>query len=112
MKINRRDFIIEGSFLSGSILLASLSSCVNEREKQKTSHGHFELSEITLDELSQKLEKGEYNSKRLVELYLKRIEQVDKSGPKLNSVIEINPEAIQIAEGLDKERKEGKIRGR
>ncbi|MBI2731515.1 MAG: amidase [Sphingobacteriales bacterium] len=45
------------------------------------------------------------------EMYLKRIEAIDKSGPAINAVIEINPDAIAIAEAMDKERKEGKLRG-
>jgi amidase len=114
MKISRRDFIVESSFLSLSLFFSSFISCIKKEEgKQKTlqTDEKFELSEVTLDELSQKLEQGEYTSKRLVELYLKRIDELDKSGPTLNSVIEINPDAIKIAQELDKERKEGKVRG-
>jgi amidase len=48
---------------------------------------------------------------KLVELYRQRIEQIDRNGPKLNSVIELNPDAETIAASLDKERKDGKIRG-
>ena len=46
-----------------------------------------------------------------MDLYLKRIEEIDKNGAKLNSIIEINPEAISIAKQMDSERKEGKVRG-
>ena len=45
-------------------------------------------------------------------MYLKRIEAIDKNGIKLNAVIELNPDAITIADEMDKERKNGKIRGR
>jgi amidase len=48
---------------------------------------------------------------KLVELYLKRIEVIDKDGPVLNSVLELNPDALSIARELDKEFKSGKIRG-
>jgi amidase len=44
-------------------------------------------------------------------MYLKRIDAIDKNGPALNSVIEVNPDAISIAENMDNERKNGKIRG-
>ncbi|MBS1564421.1 MAG: amidase, partial [Bacteroidetes bacterium] len=47
----------------------------------------------------------------ITELYLKRIEAIDKQGPALNSVIELNPDALSIADAMDKERKEGKLRG-
>ena len=43
-------------------------------------------------------------------MYLQHIENIDKNGPKLNALIEINPDALTIADALDKERKEGKIR--
>ena len=54
---------------------------------------------------------GELTSHALVQAYLDRIAVIDKSGPTLNSVIEINPDALKIADALDAERKVGKIRG-
>ena len=71
----------------------------------------FELEEATVADLQAGMVSGKYTSKRLVELYLGRIDQVDRSGPAVNSVMEINPEAIKIAEGLDGERRAGKTRG-
>ena len=71
----------------------------------------FELNEVTIDELQQKMQSGVYSSKAITEMYLDRIEAIDKDGPALNAVIEINPDAISIAESRDRERKEGKIRG-
>lgn len=68
------------------------------------------LPEWTITELQEKMESGELTSRRLAELYLSRIEAVDKSGPYLNSVIELNPDALEIADTLDAERKEGRIR--
>ena len=50
-------------------------------------------------------------SRSITEMYLKQIEALDKNGPKLNSIIELNPDALTIADALDQERKEGKIRG-
>lgn len=57
------------------------------------------------------MQKGEYTARSLTELYLQRIEDVDKKGPSLHAVIEVNPDALAIADDLDKERKAGKIRG-
>ena len=71
----------------------------------------FELNEITIDELQQKMQNGTYTSRGITEMYLKRIEAIDKNGPSLNSVIEINPDALSIAESMDSERKNGKLRG-
>ncbi|HMH21925.1 MAG TPA: amidase [Puia sp.] len=71
----------------------------------------FALNEITIDELQKKMQSGEYTSRSITELYLKRIDAIDKNGHKLNAVIELNPDALAIADELDKERKAGKIRG-
>jgi len=65
----------------------------------------FELEEITISELQAGMQSGKYTSDNLVRDYLRRIDDVDKSGPKLNSVIEINPEARDIASDLDRERR-------
>ena len=71
----------------------------------------FELDEVSVAELQQRMETGRYTSRRLVDLYLERIERVDRSGPALRSVIEINPEAQAIADRLDAERKATGPRG-
>ena len=57
------------------------------------------------------MQAGRYTSRRLVELYLERIEKIDRSGPTLRSVIEVNPEALAIADALDAERKSKGARG-
>jgi amidase len=72
---------------------------------------NFPLNEATIDSLQQKMQKGEYTSRSLTELYLQRIGDIDKKGPALHAVIEVNPDALQIADDLDKERKSGKLRG-
>jgi amidase len=69
------------------------------------------LPEWTISELQQKMESGELTARQLAVLYLDRIDSVDKSGPYLNSVIEVNPDALELAENLDAERKAGKVRG-
>ncbi len=66
-----------------------------------------ELLETTIFELQAKMKSGEVSAKKLVEMYLERIKEID---PKIKSVLEINPDAIAIAEKMDRERKKGKIR--
>jgi amidase len=71
----------------------------------------FELDEITIGELQDGMKSGKYNARSITEKYLARIAAIDKGGPHVNSVIETNPDAVQIAEALDKERKEKGPRG-
>ena len=69
------------------------------------------LPEWTIAELQGRMESGELTAHRLAELYLQRIAEIDKEGPYINSVIELNPDALEIAGMLDEERKAGKLRG-
>src|SRR6266404_1748007 len=71
----------------------------------------FELDETTIAELQAGMKTGKYSAVSLVKKYLTRIEEIDKRGPGLNSVIELNPEAVAIARALDDERKAGGARG-
>ena len=71
----------------------------------------FELDEITIDDLQKAFLSGQYSSRSLAEKYLARIQEIDKAGPMVNSVIELNPEALQIADALDLERKAKGPRG-
>jgi len=69
------------------------------------------LPEWTISELQENLESGELTARRLAELYMERISAIDKDGPYLNSVIELNADALEIADTLDAERQAGKTRG-
>lgn len=71
----------------------------------------FELDEITIAELQEGMKSGRFTARSLVEKYSARIEEVDKRGPALNSIIEMNPDALAIADTLDQERKAKGPRG-
>ena len=71
----------------------------------------FPLEEATAAQLQEWMVSGRYTARQIVELYLQRIEAVDRRGPELRSVIEINPDALAIADTLDGERKAGRVRG-
>ena len=71
----------------------------------------FELDELTVAELQAGMAEGRWTSRAVTELYLGRIEALDRNGPMLRSVIETNPEALDIAEQLDQERRAGQVRG-
>ena len=71
----------------------------------------FELDELTISDLQEGLRSGRFTAHSLVRKYLDRIDEIDKRGPAINSIIEINPDALSIAELLDRERKEKGPRG-
>jgi amidase len=75
------------------------------------AHPHPELAEVTIQELRLRLETSDLTAVRLVEMHLERIEAVDRSGPGLHSIIELNPDALGIAERMDRERGDGHVRG-
>ena len=72
---------------------------------------HFELDELTIADLQAGIASGKFTSRSLTEKYTQRIEEIDRRGPTVNSVIELNPDALAIAEELDKERKAKGARG-
>jgi amidase len=106
--MQRRNFL-KNSSLAGLTMAAG--SLLSFHEKAEFNSDNFPFLEVTIDELQQKMNSGAYTSRSITEIYLKRIESIDKNGIKLNSVIEVNPDALQIADQLDKERKAGKLRG-
>jgi amidase len=71
----------------------------------------FELDEITIADLQEGMKSGKFTARALVEKYSHRIDEIDKSGPAIHSIIEMNPDALSIAEALDQERKAKGPRG-
>ena len=76
----------------------------------------FELEEVTIAELQDGMKSGKFTARSLVEKYLARIDEIDKpaadkGGPALNAIIELNPDALSIAQALDQERKAKGRRG-
>jgi amidase len=71
----------------------------------------FELDEITISDLQDGMKSGKFTARSLVEKYSARIEEIDKNGPAINCVIELNPDAVSIADSLDEERKARGPRG-
>ena len=71
---------------------------------QRTPAPAFALDEATAAQLQDWMSSGRYTARQVAELYLRRIEEIDRSGPALHSVIEVNPDALAIADALDAER--------
>ena len=71
----------------------------------------MQIEEATISELQSALSSGQLTARQLTEIYIQRIEELDRQGPQLRSIIEINPDALTIAEELDKERQAKGSRG-
>lgn len=69
------------------------------------------LEEITVSDLEQAFRQRRFSAREAAQWYLERIESLDKRGPRVNSIIEINPDALRIADELDRERLSGHVRG-
>jgi amidase len=65
----------------------------------------LDLEEATFSDLAEGIETGRYTTRGIVEAYLSRIEEIDRKGPTINTILEVNPDALQIADQLDAERK-------
>lgn len=112
--MNRRNFLKNSATASvlSTISLSAVAMPLSVTEKAAANIADdFELNETTVTELQAQMTSGKTSSKTLTKLYLKRISAIDKSGPKLNAVIELNPDALAIATQMDDERKQGKLRG-
>jgi amidase len=105
----RRPLSLIGFILVG--LLAAACGPGKKGASEKPAPAVFPLEEKTIAELQDMMASGAATSESLVTLYLKRIDEVDRSGPGLNAVIEVNPDALTIARELDRERKEKGPRG-
>jgi amidase len=71
----------------------------------------FDLEEVTISGLQQRMSAGRETSRSIVEKYLARIDEIDRRGPELHSVLELNPDARSIADAMDAERRAGRMRG-
>jgi amidase len=114
--MNRRSFVRRS--VAGAAGLAATTVSVRARGEalpvpSPTPRNDFELYEMTIADLQSGMTSGKYTAHSIAKQYLGRIDDVDKEkeGPALNSVIEVNPDALSIATGLDRERKAGRIRG-
>ena len=70
-----------------------------------------DVTELTVDQVQAQFDNEELTAEQLVHLYIERIERIDRAGPALNSIIEINPDALDIARALDSERRDSGPRG-
>ncbi len=113
--MNRRTFVRHS--VAGGVGLASAGIVTTAKETRESSAtGYvpppaFELDELTIADLQSGMASGKYSAHSLARKYLDRIDDIDKHGPAINSVIELNPDALSIASDLDKERQAKGTRG-
>src|SRR5690348_9690820 len=108
--LNRREFV-RNSLAAGATATLAVPFTQQPTNAGASRPKPFELDEITIVELQNGMKSGRFTARALAEKYIARIDEVDKRGPHINSVIELNPDALQIAEALDKERKAKGARG-
>jgi amidase len=96
-------------FATAILLLITCKSPVNNKTKEEPDNSWIE--EFTIVQLQEGYKEGKFTITDVVQVYLDRIDEIDKNGPRLNSIIEVNPDALQIAAELDRELAEGKSRG-
>ncbi|HEY6118365.1 MAG TPA: amidase [Pyrinomonadaceae bacterium] len=107
--MKRRDFL-QNSVAGASLAIVTPRTLL-PNTAQPTPVSPADLDEKTISELQQEMKSGSASSRSITEKYLERINDIDKKGPAINAVIEINPDAISIAEALDRERKLKGARG-
>lgn len=116
--MNRRNFL-RTSLSAGAIAAAGgIGAGCNRTEKTgvpapapTSAPAAFELAELSIAELQEGMTAGRWTARSITAAYFGRIEQLDKKGPTLRSVIELNPNAIAIAGELDSERQSRGVRG-
>jgi amidase len=104
LSLDRRAFL-------GASLATGAAALVGGDLKAGSAGKGLVLEEATVEGLQAGLAAGRWTSAELVKRYQARIRALDQAGPKLNAVIELNPDALAIAKALDAERKAGKVRG-
>lgn len=112
--MKRRDFL-QRSALAGALAISQpIISLADPTAASNSSLSHpqpFEFDELTIADLQEGMTSGKLTARTITQKYLERIQDIDRRGPAINSVIETNPDAIAIAEALDRERKEKGARG-
>ena len=102
-------------FIFFTILLffsLSITSCKTELNKEKPAFtDDFSFEKMTVVDLQKKYTDGTYTIEEITQKYLDRINAIENDGPRLNSIIQVNPDAIAIAQRLDQELSDGKSRG-
>jgi amidase len=107
--MDRRNFLLGAA--SATLLGTVRTANAHPAQAAQSGNNDFELHEVTISDLGARMSNGEFTSEKITQLYLNRIESVDRNGPTIRAVIETNPDALSIARDLDRERKAKGPRG-
>lgn len=111
-ELSRRTFLRLGALAGAGAPLAGMLGGASKADAQGVvSDAAVALEEATIAELQAAMTRGGLSSLALVNMYIERIVALDENGPSINSVLEVNPDARRIAKQLDRERKDGHVRG-
>jgi amidase len=113
--MKRRHFLQASALVCAATVTNPASAKPAARSENRTplpvTPEPFALDEVTTAQLQEGMKSGTLTARSITEKYLQRIAEIDKHGPAINSVIEINPDALAIADALDRERQEKGPRG-
>ncbi len=99
-------------FVVLSLFVIAITSCKTDTTTETTEEkNELSFEELTVSKLQQFYAEGTYSIEEITQKYLDHIDAIENNGPELNSIIQVNPDAIAIAQQLDRELKEGKSRG-
>jgi amidase len=107
--LTRRDFV--AATIAGVVVTRHGRFDLGQSPTSSSLAPPFALEELTIDDLQSRMRSGGETSASLTRQYIERISAMDQSGPAINAVLELNPDAEAIAAQLDTERKSGKVRG-
>ncbi|HEX5759723.1 MAG TPA: amidase [Thermoanaerobaculia bacterium] len=109
--LSRRNFLRWGALAGAGAPLAGLLHSSPAGAETPVSEANGDLEEATIAEMLAAMEGNDLSSAELVAFYLDRIERLDRRGPTVNSIIQLNPQARGLARNRDRERREGHVRG-
>lgn len=109
--LDRRQFLRGGATAAAAVSLAALPTQAQAAPSRFQDPGPTDLLEVTIAELQARMAAGRLTARELVQQYQARIGAIDRRGPAINAVLQLNPDAEDIATALDRERREHGPRG-
>ncbi|KAA0991793.1 amidase [Dyadobacter aurulentus] len=109
--MKRRTFVNLASAAGIAAISMSFIECTPREQETEEDKSRSALEEMTVAEMQKRMKEGKLTARKLTQFYLDQIKTIDENGPALKAVIELNPDALAIADAMDRDRKAGKIRG-